>query len=404
MDPQPTGVSVQSIAGGGFRPIAPYIGIVGRALMVRRIDGKTDLSVELTGLIASTMYTAHLHAAPCQYGGGGGHYKIDPSIVDAVETNELWLRGTTSTTGALLSDGSWSHVTRGEALSIVVHDPASGAKMACADLIEHDVATVELAGTIKPFADAAAGDMTIAGSVKASRTNAGTTLTLSLNGLNPNAIGYISHVHAEPCAVAMAGGHYKLDPTMADGMQSNELWLPISNYAAGTASSMLDTAHMIRPDAQSLVVHRTLGDGSKPKVACADLTRTTAHVPFETTGSAVPLSAAAGLSLTGTAIMTRKLTGVTELALVMTGLTPQTRYAAHVHTQSCAVESGGGHFRFDRAVTDASAANEIWLELTTDAEGTAHDATWVPKIAGAAATSVVVHGPDNARLACIDLL
>jgi hypothetical protein len=82
-DPQPTTPTIASIAGGSFSPIAPYTNIAGRALMVRRLDGNTDLSMAITGVTPGTGYTAHLHAAPCQYA-GGGHYKIDPAIVGVV--------------------------------------------------------------------------------------------------------------------------------------------------------------------------------------------------------------------------------------------------------------------------------------------------------------------------------
>lgn len=400
-DPQPTNVVLHSVAGGAFKAMAPYTGIAGRALMVRRLDGKSELSIELTGTMPSVMYTAHLHAAPCQYA-GGGHYKIDPAVADVIETNELWLRGTSSPTGVLMSEGSWSHATRGEALSIVLHDPAGGAKMACADLLENNVETVELAGTVTPFAQATGIDMTITGMTQATRTSGGTTFTVNLSGLERSSV-YESHIHAEPCAVTAAGGHYKLDPTVVATVPANELWPAVRSSAAGASMSTLQTPHVIRTDAQSFVVHRVISDTNKPKVACAELARTTSRSSLQTSGNAIPLAAAGGLSLTGSAIMTRKLTGVTEVALVMTGLTPHTKYAAHVHDRSCAVENGGGHFKFDPTIMEALPENELWFELATDAEGTAHDSTWVSKLAGASAASLVVHAPDNARLACFDL-
>ena len=96
----------------------------------------------------------------------------------------------------------------------------------------------------------------------------------------------------------------------------------------------------------------------------------------ETTGTAQPLAGANGASIGGSAIMTRKLTGVTEVAVVMTGLTPDTKYQAHVHNQACAVDNGGSHYKFDRSIAEALNTNEMWFELTADSKGAAHDSMW----------------------------
>jgi hypothetical protein len=401
---QPTTPLIESVAGGAFKPIAPYTNIAGKALLVRRLDGKTDVSIAVTGVGNNVAYTAHVHAATCQFA-GGGHYKIDPVVADVVEANELWIKGDSNPVGVLATDASFTHVARGEALSVVIHDPTGGAKMACADLISDEVATVEFAGTLKPFAGATAGDMTITGTIDVTRTGTSTTFKLDVSGLDKTALAYGSHIHAEPCDVATGGGHYKLDPTVVDTVEANEIWLPITGYAtAGTATAMVSPALSVRTDAQSIVIHRTITvtPANIPKVACADLTRKTARLPLETTGSAIALPGANGASLTGSAIMTRKLTGVTEVAVVMTGLTADTKYQAHVHNAPCAVESGGGHYKFDRAVQEALASNELWFELTADGKGAAHDTMWVDKIAAADAQSLVVHS-ESARIACFDL-
>jgi len=398
--PQPTTPQLSSVAGGSFHPLGTYAGIAGRALMGRRLDNQTYVSVAISGLDINVMYTAHVHAASCRFQ-GGGHYKIDPAVLTADEANELWLHGTSSATGTLIADASFAHLTRGEALSIVVHDPASGAKMACADLLTDDDATLDFAGTLAPFAAATAEDMTVRGTLNAQRTEAGTSFTLTLSGLTTTALGYGTHVHALPCEVTTGGGHYKLDPLIPDTLEANEIWLPVTNYTAGTSTATVNATHVIRADAQSVVLHRTLPDATKPKIACANLTRTTAQLAFETSGTATALQTDNAVS--GSAVMTRKLTGVTELAIVIAGLQANTAYKAHVHDQVCAAASGGGHFKFDRTVSDARADNEMWLELTSDAEGGAYDTMWVDKLAGADAASVVIHDGGGARVACFDL-
>src|SRR5689334_8668344 len=97
---QPTTPTVDSVASGTFKPIAPYTNIAGQALLVRQLDGNTMVSVAVTGVGQNVLYTAHVHAAPCQFA-GGGHYKIDPAVADVLETNELWVKGKSSPTGAL---------------------------------------------------------------------------------------------------------------------------------------------------------------------------------------------------------------------------------------------------------------------------------------------------------------
>jgi hypothetical protein len=399
--PQPTTPVASSIAGGTFAPLGTYTGVAGRALMVRKLDGQTELSIALTGVTADTAYTAHLHAAPCPYG-GGGHYKINPAVVDVQETNELWVAGTSSTTGALYGAATFPHLARGEALSIVVHDPlAAGAKMACADLSEADAPLIEWQSTIRPFADATTTDMTIGGTVTARRTATGTSYTLDLTGLDPAAVGYDSHVHAEPCDVTTGGGHYKIDPLVMTAIDTNELWLPVTGYAAGTAATRKDSPHLARTDAQSIVLHRVISDTVKPKVACADLTRMTTHYALESGGAVNVL--APDTAMTGSARMMRKLNGVTEVSLVITGLVADAKYTAHVHNQVCAADKGGSHFKFDTAVVEALEGNEMWFAMTAGADGSAHDSMWVPKIAGAAAASLVVHSEDGMRVACFDL-
>jgi hypothetical protein len=401
---QPTTPLIESVAGGAFAPIAPYTNIAGKALLVRRLDGKTDVSIAVSGVGMNVAYTAHVHAAPCQFA-GGGHYKIDPAVADVLEANELWVKGMSNPVGVLATDASFPHVARGEALSVVIHDPMGGGKMACADLVADEATTLEFSGTLKAFAAATAADMQIAGTIDVTRTGNSTSFKLDVTGLDKAALAYGSHIHAEPCEVATGGGHYKLDPLVVDTLETNEIWLPITGYAtAGTATAMVAAPTGVRSDAQSIVIHRTITvtPPNIPKVACANLTRKTARLPLETTGTAVPLAGANGASLTGSAIMTRKLTGVTEVAVVMTGLTANTKYQAHVHNQPCAVESGGGHYKLDRNVQEALATNELWFELTADAKGAAHDSMWVDKIAAADAQSLVVHS-ESARMACFDL-
>jgi hypothetical protein len=307
--------------------------------------------------------------------------------------------------GVLVASAAFSHVARGEALSVVVHDPVSSAKIACADLLADEPAVMNLTGTLAPFAAATTTDQTITGALTAQRTAGGTSFALSLSGLDPAALGYVSHVHNEPCGVTDAGGHYELDPIVAVSDQSNELWLAVT--AGGpTASSSLASGHTIRTDAQAVVLHRQADNLVPPtmlKVACTNIVRTEPTLPFATTGTATAIPVGS-LDVYGTATLTRKLSGVTEVALTITGLEPSSKFMAHVHDQPCSADPpGGGHYKFDKTITDSVETNELWLTVDADTSGTAGALTWSANLAEADAQSVVVHSGDGGRIACFDL-
>jgi hypothetical protein len=402
-DPPPTTPVLSSILTGSFAPLAGYTGIGGRAEMVRTLAGKTRVDVQILGLTPGLAYTAHVHAASCAFQ-GGGHYKIDPAVLDAIPDNELYIEMTATADGIGATEVTYDHVTRGEALAVVIHDPANGNKMACADLLPDDEGAVEASGTIAPFALAEAGDQGIGGSVTLMRDGSGTHVSLSLTGLDP-ALTYGAHIHAEPCDVTDGGGHYKMDPTVVDPVETNELWPAVTAIDAGGAmSSTLDSAHRARYDAQSLVVHRVVDAATKPKVACADLARAS-WPAVSTTGTAqtMPSGTSAGLTIGGEATMSRTLAGITQVTLNASGLAADTEYAAHVHSLPCSVQDGGGHYKFDTTVADPVETNEIWLKITTDSSGAGTDSVWVNHTARGEAQSIVIHDADKNRLACYDL-
>jgi len=95
-----------------------------------------------------------------------------------------------------------------------------------------------------------------------------THVMIHVSGLEPG-VTYASHVHAAPCSVGEADGHYKLDPAGA-ATPPNEIWPgPISANQAGLASGQTVAEFTAGPTAVSVVVHRP---GPVPnKIACADL-------------------------------------------------------------------------------------------------------------------------------------
>ena len=231
-------------------------GIMGTATLLRSPTG-TTVSVEVTGLTAGAVYNAHVHALPCGTGDAGGHYKLDPTVEEALEDNELWpaimpdAMGEAS--GMLMSD----HLARADAQSVVIHRMTmDGApKVACADLsteltpftTDGDVVLFELAQ--ERGLDGAAG------SGKMERWPDGrTSVSLTVSGLVANT-EYPVHVHDRPCGVASGGGHYKLDASVADTVETNEIWLNLAADPIGLAMTAVEVQHHARAEAQALVIH-----------------------------------------------------------------------------------------------------------------------------------------------------
>jgi hypothetical protein len=108
------------------------LAISGRAQMVRTADGKTIVSVHVTGLAQGATYGAHVHQQACGVGEADGHYKFDP-MGPAAPPNEIWPGFTTNAAGVGNGNATVDRTAGPTAVSVVIHGPG-GAKIACADL------------------------------------------------------------------------------------------------------------------------------------------------------------------------------------------------------------------------------------------------------------------------------
>jgi len=108
--------------------------ILGSGKMERLSNGTTQASMSVSGLVPNTAYVSHVHDRPCHVMSGGGHYKLDYSNTAAVESNEIWIRFTTDANGAGAGSVVSNAIARPEAQSIVIHDPADSARIACMDI------------------------------------------------------------------------------------------------------------------------------------------------------------------------------------------------------------------------------------------------------------------------------
>ncbi|WP_219414706.1 superoxide dismutase family protein [Pseudonocardia nigra] len=121
--------------------------------------------------------------------------------------------------------------------------------------------------------------------------------------------------------------------------------------------------------------------------------------------------------------------GSTEVELEVDGLLPDRGYAVHAHARPCGPtgQAAGPHYQneVDPAATPEQASadpafanprNEIWLDLTTDAEGDGEARSEVPFVfTDRAPASIVVHeaeatataageaGAAGGRVACVDV-
>lgn len=115
--------------------------------------------------------------------------------------------------------------------------------------------------------------------------------------------------------------------------------------------------------------------------------------------------AAAPASLEGHAQMVRTGDGSTIVSVHVRGLAPDTTYGSHVHNQPCGTNLGGGHYEHPGFEGGPQGyEDEIWPgPFTTNAAGVGRGRVVVPVTAGETATSVVIHAPGGAKIACADL-
>ena len=231
----------------------------------------TTVMLGVSGMQAEAEYVSHVHALPCETNDAGGHYKEDPSVMDTVEANELWVPIMADMFGASVTESAFEHTVRPDAQSIVVHrkEGDMAPKVACANFVfphAQDFATTGPGTLLR--AGAAAGLANLTGAAYLARLSSDETrVQLVLTGVTPDT-AYGVHVHDRPCAVDAGGGHYKHDPMVADVVESNEVWLPVTSDAAGNASAEVLVPGVLRADAQAVVVHNP----DKERVACFELT------------------------------------------------------------------------------------------------------------------------------------
>lgn len=135
--------SLHGVFGETSTGSAALYDIHGSVKMTIRPDG-TVVRVNVSGLDPDKVYGSHLHNGTCA-SGGGGHYQ-DIEGAATVPPNELWLSsdgaglgpnggGVAHGAGSAMWMARLSSSDSTNARSVVVHEPGSGARIACADLL-----------------------------------------------------------------------------------------------------------------------------------------------------------------------------------------------------------------------------------------------------------------------------
>lgn len=112
--------------------VALYGSLSGRAILETSEQGITTVNINMSGLKASTTYSNHVHNGLCA-DAGGGHYLHDLHGSDNA-VNGMFPVFTTDNNGRVNYSLSANKIVRPDARSVVIHEPGSGAKIACADL------------------------------------------------------------------------------------------------------------------------------------------------------------------------------------------------------------------------------------------------------------------------------
>jgi hypothetical protein len=239
----------------------------------------------------------------------------------------------------------------------------------------------------------------IFGAAQFVRMGGGLRAELYVEGLKPG-LEYLAHVHELPCEENKAGSHYKHDPTIADEMESNEIWLHVTTDADGKGLAKTELAELARMDAQAIVIHDPEAGGAK--MACANLffdDAADATIEYQGQFSAFADAPAGDQGIGGSVTVTvSPQANETFINFDLEGIADVSSYVAHVHELPCEVDKGGGHYKIDTTIATEMEENEIWPDLAIQEQTFDHAARYD-------AQSIVIHRVEagTPKVACANL-
>ncbi|MDQ2630636.1 MAG: hypothetical protein M3Y75_06640 [Actinomycetota bacterium] len=151
-------------------------------------------------------------------------------------------------------------------------------------------------------------------------------------------------------------------------------------------------------DAKKLIVAVLALVAAAALAACGSGSGTTGETGTIVSGDLLPIAGApaAYSDVSGEADIQRLDGGSTVVSLSASGLQPETRYIAHLHTGGCdQPEPGGPHFQFEKGGSEEP-PNELHLQFTSDAAGDGKATTSSKReVPPGEAGSVVIHVDES---------
>lgn len=211
----------------------------------------TIISVDLRGLWPNSNYISHLHLLPCEKE-GGGHYKIDPTVKEAIEENEFWVRIKSDERGYARAVLKKADVAN-ELPSIVIHDLDSK-KIACMDF--KPVNSEYLFAKVSPTPFGHKKGSKVEGKFGMNRTDdLDTVFKAELKGLEAKAQNYVLSVHELPCKLG-GGKLYEYEEDSSVKEKGKPLSFKATSKEDGTLtfeSTISD--HITEPRANSVLLY-----------------------------------------------------------------------------------------------------------------------------------------------------
>ncbi len=154
--------------------------------------------------------------------------------------------------------GSSSSEMRDEMSDMPMHEPDATP----ADEMDGDVTR----GDFQVLDTAPPGSEGVTGQAWLGQNDAGTTVTIRLEGLEPDT-EYVAHLHAQPCAEDAGGPHFQFDPG-GEEVPPNEVHLSFDSDGDGSGWATVTNERRVEDRAPAVVVHPA--EATDNRLACAD--------------------------------------------------------------------------------------------------------------------------------------
>jgi Cu/Zn superoxide dismutase len=226
-------------------------------------DTHSSIEIGVSGLTNDVVYNSHVHTGTCATG-GGGYYKQDASGAQDSH-NGLWPTLKVNSRGVGSGRAEHDFIVSADAKSVVIHQPGTNSRIACADL---NTSQVKSGKFVVSSLGLALYDKFSGQAFLAVNESGNSIAELNVNGLTPEET-YGFGVYTQPCSINLGGERYLQDMAGPDikenGMWS---WVDVDLFAYGIG--WVRNPFKVRLNEAASVV--LLQAGTDEKIACANLT------------------------------------------------------------------------------------------------------------------------------------